>query len=374
MDLFKFNPVSSNWTYLDNASSINGLTSTMWIERYRAPGEFQIKAKLSSGLINDLPLGALISHIGTWEVMMVENQEITQDKDSDAMVTISGRTMYSWLENRIVGTNQVRQNSVYVEYTLPADYTWNQALKLINDHIYNTVAYDDMLGNVVAANYVSGITSISTARTIKRMDVLKATLDLLEVDDLGLRTIRVSVSPNRPGSNTHTMFVIYKGYDRTNYVVFSWDKGDIVGADYLWSNKSTKTSAMVVGSKLNIIQDDKVPFAAGRVLYDRKTTVVDGSDIDSNYTGPADPLINDYISKMRIRANQAVANNNQISITRLDVAPQTRWVYRRDYNLGDLVMVEGNFNVRMPMRVTEHVEIMDENGTSGHPTLALPLA
>jgi len=373
MDLFRFNPTTSDWTILENASPINNFMSAMWIERYRAPGEFQIRARLSSGLIQSLPLGSMIGHTGTYEVMMVENQEIEQDKDTDAIATISGRTYYSWLENRIVGTNQVRQSININEYPLPADYTYNQAVKIINDHIYSPVNVNDTLGNAVATSYYTGA-GVSTARTIKRMDVLKAVLDILEVDDLGLRTIRRSVSPNRQGSDTHTMFVVYKGSNRTANVVFSWDRGDIIGANYLWSNKSTKSSAMVVGSKYNTIVDDPTnSFANGKTFYDRRTTVVDGSDIDNTYVYDVS-TINALIDKMKVRAQQTIQNNNQVSITRLDIAPLTRYLYRRDYNLGDLVIVEGNFNVRAVMRVIEHVEIIDETGRSGHPTLSLPLA
>jgi hypothetical protein len=47
--------------------------------------------------------------------------------------------------------------------------------------------------------------------------------------------------------------------------------------------------------------------------------------------------------------------------------------YRRDYNIGDLVSIDGNFGQTAVMRVIEYAEIEDENGNSGHPTLALPL-
>jgi hypothetical protein len=40
--------------------------------------------------------------------------------------------------------------------------------------------------------------------------------------------------------------------------------------------------------------------------------------------------------------------------------------------LGDLVIVDANFNESQVMRVVEFAEVEDENGTSGHPTLAIP--
>jgi hypothetical protein len=302
--------------------------------------------------------------------MMVENHEIEQEDISDPTLIISGRTFYTFLENRIVGTNQVRGNFNIIEYPFPADYTWNQAVKLINDHILNgvTTTINDSLPFVAGYTGITG-TGVSTARTIKRMDVLTALLQLLEIDDLGVRTIRVSSSPNRWGSDTYTLFSIYKGVNRTANVIFSWDRGEISGAGYLWSVKSNKTSAMVVGQKYNTIQDDVVDFSPGPIYYDRRMTIVDGGDIEDTNTDTG--VIS---AKMKVRAHEVIANKNKVTITRLDIAPKTRYIYNRDYQLGDLVMVEGNFNTRAAMRVIEHVEIMDENGSSDHPTLSLPLA
>jgi hypothetical protein len=63
---------------------------------------------------------------------------------------------------------------------------------------------------------------------------------------------------------------------------------------------------------------------------------------------------------------------NRITITRADASDITRYEYRKDYNVGDLVSLDGNFGQIAVMRVMEYVEIEDENGESGHPTLALP--
>ena len=48
----------------------------------------------------------------------------------------------------------------------------------------------------------------------------------------------------------------------------------------------------------------------------------------------------------------------------------TRYTYRVDYNMGDVVAVEGNFGLRERRRVVEFVEIVDDTGSVGLPTFA----
>src|SRR6478735_7894203 len=121
MNLFKFNVVTDP-TALDSGQYINGVESLMWVERYLEPGEFEIKAPLSSGLRDFLPLGTLISHIDTMEVMIVENHQVIEEETADPTIVITGRTFDTYLENRIVGMNLARAGSTLSEYILAAGY------------------------------------------------------------------------------------------------------------------------------------------------------------------------------------------------------------------------------------------------------------
>lgn len=364
MDLFKFVPSGSDPTILEDGNPISGYTSAMWVERYRDPGEFEIKAPLSSGLIYTLRPGALISHPNTYEVMVVENQEIIEEKDTDSVISITGRSFSSLLEQRIVGTNQVRASATISEYSLNADYTWNQAVKLINDHILNTTNAGDVLGNVSASTTITE-TGTSTLKTIKRADLLSSVIELLKIDDLGLKTVRRNTF--LPGGNIQTSLIIYKGEDKTTSVIFSWIQGDITAANYLQTIKNYKTSMMVISKYLNIIVD------GDQTNYNRRMGVIDASDIDGNMSSPpVGSTLTAVVQKMVARAYTALANQKQVGVTDSDFTPISRYEYRKDYNLGDLITIDGNFSASAVMRVMEHVQVDDENGSSSHPGLAFP--
>jgi len=365
MELFKFNYVTDP-TVLERGEAINNVNSVMWAERYRDPGEFEITGQLSSGLREFLPIGTLISHADTMEVMIVENHEITEEAESDPTIAVTGRSLECYLENRIVGVNGARTSSTVVEYGLAADWTWNQAVKLINDHIVNTANANDALVNVVA-QAIAGTGGTSVARAVSKGTVHQRLLDILAVDDLGVSSIRRNTFTGYGGNNTQTVLSIFPGTNKSASVRFSWKSGDLESAEYLFSNKRSKNSALVLGRYVYTMVD------TGPTKYDRRIMIVDADDIDGNLTDPpVGAELTNILAKMVVRGNEALQSQNEITIARADISKITQYQYRRDYNMGDLVTIDGNFGQTQIMRVVEYVEIEDENGSSGHPTLSIP--
>lgn len=367
MNLFKFNPVTSP-TVLEHGEFINNATRVTWIERYADTGEITIEAPVSSGLREFLPEGTLVSHTDTYEVMIIENHEIEEPKREDPTLKITGRSFESWLENRIVGVNLCRSSSNIVEFVCDPDFTWEQIVYLINQHIDDiaVISSFDALENVVASTIISG-SGVSEERTIDRKDVLSAVQELLAIDDLGIRTIRRVPWSVPAGSTAETILDIYNGEDKTQEVVFSWKSGDLDAASYLFSNKKLKNAAMVLGRYVWTMVDDS---NAG---YDRRMMIVNADDLDGNLSAaPVGGSLTTLLSKMEVRGRQALAKQRQVTISQTDISDLTRYQYRRDYNIGDLVSLDGNFGQTAVMRVIEYAEIEDESGVSGHPTLSIP--
>lgn len=377
MDLFKFTPTTTaDSTLLQNGQPILNWDSVMWVERYLNPGEFEIKAPLSTGLRDFLPLGTLISHIETLEVMIVENHEIIDEND-DPTLSVTGRSLESYLENRIVGQNLARSGSAVIDYILAAGFTYAQAVQLINDHIKDVggvVDTNDALTNVQGHTLLLALGGVVEERTIPRGNVHEALVKILQDDDLGVRSIRrnsfstdfVEESID-PTMNLATLLRVYIGQDRTKNIHFTWFSGDFDKLQYLFSLKTKKTSAMVVGRWAWTIVD------GSPVNYNRRLMLVDASDLDNNLSAmPSGGTLTTLLSRMAARGRQALRSQQQIAITGADVSNETSYIYRKDYNLGDLVTLDGNYGQILTMRVVEYAEIEDENGRSGHPTLAVP--
>jgi hypothetical protein len=201
-------------------------------------------------------------------------------------------------------------------------------------------------------------------------------MELLDIDGLGIKTVRPGAwSPFGPNSYD-TAFFIHAGVNRTQSVVFSHDSGEIESAAYLWSNKKLKNAAFVTSKWLQtVVFAGTFPYYA---LNDsRRYMHVDASDIDEDFETPptdvGDPSEIDILTYvMELRGLDALSAQKDVAITRAELAKDAVHArYRSDFGLGDFVTVIGGYNESSIMRVTEFVEIEDETGRRAYPTLSV---
>ncbi len=365
MDVFRLMASGINLTSFDRGIPANGWTSLSWVERFQQPGEFTLKAPLSSNLKNVLPIGGFLAQIASEEIMMIENHQIEQKQGEDPQLVISGRSLFAYLENRIVGGPLTGASdplkNVVQDYILAANETWEQLVELIDSHLITTAVPSDGLTDVNVFHDCSG-TGTSEQRTLKPDTVLSAVLELLKIDDIGLKVVR-------PSSLTDfTNFVVYQGLNLQDRIRFAWTNGDIEQLDYLFTNKRSKTHARVVGRWVQTTTQNVITTE-----FRKRTVLIDASDIDERFDAyPTGGDLTNVLAAMEARGKQELWKMNNITISQVDASDNNRWKYRRDFKLGDLVTVDGDFGQSALMRVVEFAEFEDETGFTGQPTLAIP--
>lgn len=383
MDLLRFVPtVGLDASYLENGTLVEGWDSLIWTERYFGPGEFQLTCDVSSGLTNTLPPGTLLTHVDTLEVMIVETHEISETSDLEARATIKGRSLDSFLEQRVIDFGP----------TLAAGYIWNQIVTLFANIFPSaqslllwadpTVAIVDIFAQDCPG--FQAYTSISsptqpgirgTPDSIFRKPDFGSAAEtikgLLALNDLGIRSVRKNSFGVR-GSTTQTRFDIHCGTSKIDSVIFSWSGGDIVNAEYIRSNKLEKTLALAMGNWYQINAVSPTGGLGVTTGLGRRMVFVDAREVDKTLTGYVFGSARDDIWRtMSNMAKTAISQNTGINMSRVDISPSSRYKYRQDYDIGDLVRIEGNFGAINTARVTEYVEIEDATGESGYPTLSI---
>lgn len=369
MDVIKFdNP--NDLMKMESGRIVNGLTSKTWIERYSTPGEFTFLAPAASGIRDILTEGSFVSHIDSDEIMIVENQEIDETDTTVPQVKITGRSWESYLEQRVVGNNVVFPViGPLTDYALSAESTWRQVVAIIQDHIGPTDVVDPNYGipfvTVLALVTPTGLEMPPLARTNKREDLYTAISDLMKIDNIGIRSIR-------PGANTpagvpadNMALLVHAGIDRTKTVGFTYISGQVLSGTYLWSIKSLKNCALIASTWVETTYDVNAPDG-----YNRRVLYVDASDLDSALTeAPTDDDLTTLINNMRQRGAEAIAAQTTTVLSQVNIGSGPK--YRKDYGIGDLVSVSGDYNEITTMRVSEYVETEDENGINSYPTLTV---
>lgn len=372
MDIIKFhNPTSP--TKLEQGELIEGFKTKMWVERFRKEGEFRLTALATSGMRQKLPISSIITHLNTPEVMIVENHEISEDIGSEPEITITGRSFETYLENRVVGSNiPFPLAGLSVDHNMASDILENQIVTLINHYIQPETLLDDnnALPYVVAATAIDPPTTANFPRPVKPGSVYERIQELLAIENFGIKVIRpgpfwTQWAPYIP-DQTYLVLLVHKGVDRTATVSYSYDTGEIVNADYLWSNKKNKNAALIIGKW---ITTEVIPAQTG---YERRWMLIDGTDIDQNYEAVLEEDVPVISSLMQQRSIDLLKSQVDLAITKAEVSKEnTKAVFRRDFDVGDLITVRGDYNEVSKMRVSEYVEIEDDTGESGYPTLSI---
>lgn len=369
MDVIRFlNPTHP--LKMEQAFIVNGLSSKMWIERYLEAGEFTFVSPATAEMQNRLPIGSFVSHVDTREIAIVESQEIVEDEDEEAELVIRGRSLETINEQRIVGGNKVFPTTgAPLDYTMSVNSAAAQAVQMIYEHTDVDALLDpnDAFPYIHSSSLDPSPVGDPIGRTFSRRTLYETLLELLSFENLGIKVTRPG--PDGPlwvGEPT-TMLHIHRGVDKTDSIVFSSDTGEIERAEYIWSNKNFKNSAIVSGRWVETIV---VTAANG---YDRRIMHIDASDIDGQFEeAPTGFAYTDVIDALVRRGQSTLATQRNVALTRAEVSKNaSRAAYRTDFDVGDLITVNGSFNESSVMRITEYVEIEDETGSSGYPTLEL---
>lgn len=391
MDIF---PLDADTYY--PTGMFEGYSSLIWTERFNTPGEFSLKTSSISNAIEKLPVGSFVSLRDSAEVMMVETHSIEKNSNGLPELTISGRSLDTFLENRVLTP------LVYGEsWTTLNQYTPAQMIGL---HIWNAIVNDSgedpmkvaaiNSPHLAAPNLVVSLSNVSTSDskwwTLSPQTVASAILDIQEAFKIGVRTVRpgteLSVPYNRISFDitrtptrgiiesavitedpTNMRFDVYQGIDRSidqtlvSPVVFQSASGHILNQKHLKSNKLSKDYVIVYRSTGWFIRvpseyyDPGEPFDPNKVGFQRRAMFFDGGSEEEEA----------LIAKAEIE----LSKNGITSMAGGEISPSSPYQYGRDYFLGDTITFAGNYETDTSMFVNEIVRTEDANGETISPGL-----
>lgn len=353
-------------------------TSMIWTERYYEAGDFELYLPANKYSM-DLYTKAAKEHYyivrsddytsesySSMRCMIVENVKLDESLKDDAHLIITGRSLKSLLNRRVVagvknvgGELETEIRSIVEENAIRPRLTE----RLIPDLIFGKEA---------------GITDLINAQ-LKGAYVDDAITSLCKLKKVGW-DIRLNLK------NKRMEFFLYRGTDRSyaqteeeasklnSYVVFSQDFDNLMGSTYNLETRDYRNVAYVYSEYLEEDPDTKKEFTKEYEQYvpskkieynpyqlDRFEYFVDASNISTR--GATEFKIRDHLNELRT----SMIAKGQTEIDKLlyttemlgDVVPDLTFIVNRDYFLGDLVTIKNQYDLRMESRVTELTETWD---------------
>lgn len=327
---------------------IDAYSSVIWTKRYFTCGDFELYLPVSLELLNTLAVGNFVYRLDDDTVMIIEKIQISTDVEKGNYLIVTGRSLESILAKRIVWTvSSFNANIVYIiQY-------------LLNSNVINPSIAERKIDNF---SFSSLITSTETIQKQVTGDNLMDTIvNLCTTYGLGWR-IKLE--------NGNFKFELYQGVDRSYnqtinpHVVFSPTVDNLINSNYELDSTNYANVALVAGEGEGAARKRQtVGNASG---LNRCEIYVEANDLSTNTEQPLTDA--EYNSMLVERGTEKLAETIVTKKFEGDVETHNTYVYRRDWNIGDIVQIENEFGITATSRILEIIESEDESGYSVIPT------
>lgn len=342
---------------------VESFESIIWTERYRRPGDFELRLKFSPDLLNIYQEDYYLIKPDTEVVMIIESLGIKTDKENGDKLIVKGRSLSSILDRRIV-----------LAQTL-LDTTLQSAVQtLLNDNVINSI-YSQR--NIPGFTFITSSDPLITTPTLKgqyySQYILDVIQDLCEKADIGFKLTL--------NSSNNFEFRLYSGKDRsynqlTNpYVVFSPNFGNLVSGEYFQTRAYKKTYALITGQAPSAFP----AYPIRRQVWlngintsglERREMHVDASDMSIyNESTGTEMSDTEYGNQIEQRGEETLAQYTELVAFDGQIDLSNSYIYRTDFFLGDIIQMTDNYGNSSSSQILEMTFSEDLNGSSIYPTL-----
>jgi len=348
---------------------IENWDSLLWTERFNTVSDFQLETGKIDEFMTLLPEGIGVTLRDSNYAMIVETHNILRKKHQPQKLVIKGRAYSSILDRRVtiqsVGALTGTANWI-VNVKTPSDLAHYIIVKICVDGLINPADIFPA-AKVQFTTPTDYLTSTGPTKpfVVERGNLLEVVRTLLQTEAAadpsttpatpavvqhGIRSIRPS------SAGTAIAIQIYTGTDRRASVYFDATRDLLDDGSYLFSKVGSGNAAYGVASGLAASMYEGASEPTG---LDRRVILVDAST-----AGIADPtILRNEMSKALAEAHETAIFDGSLN---QDLNP---YKYGVDYNLGDIVKVQGDYGLYTDARVTEFIRSEDASGFKTYPTL-----
>lgn len=340
---------------------LDSFDSFIWTDRYSAWGDFEIYLSPTLENLSFLQQDYYIWFEETDHTMIIEDLRITSDAEDGNKLIVTGRSLESMLERRIIWDQTILKGNFQ-----------EGIKKLISDSIIAPQSSTRTApANVRIPNFKFEfstnplITKLTIDTQFTGANLYETIKKLCDSNNLGFRII---LSPN-----DEFVFSLYSGSDRsynqiTNpYVIFSPNFDNLINSNYFASKRALKTVALVAGEGEGL-ERRKIEVAIDNgpgVGLDRRELYTDARDISSNNGEISEAS---YKEQLTQRGRNYLAENIVIKAFEGHVDTVHKFVFNKDFFMGDIVQIANEYGIEATSRVTEVVRSRDVEGFEVFPT------
>ena len=349
--------------------------SLIWTERYREAGDFELYLLADTTAIGSIEEGYYLQIQGSNMTMIVEQFEITTNTEEGNALIITGRSLESILDRRIV----------WPQTTLSGNLQ-NGVKTLITEALIRPVS--DPSRKIPGFTFEDSTDPLVTNLTLEAQytgdNLYDVIISICETYNLGFRITleeNPEVTVDNPGPYIFK-FSLYAGVDRSydqsvnEYVIFSSKFGNLISSNYLETQKPLKTIAYIAGEGEGAERKSEVTtiLDGGEEVIGikRRELFVDARDISSTVyddQGGSTTITDEEYSNLLIERGKEKLSENVITRTfEGEVENGMTFSYGTHFFMGDIVQIVNEYGLEGTSRVIEFVRSISPSGIEYYPT------
>lgn len=344
---------------------VEAYQSVIWTDRYDSAGDFELTLNIGMNTAGYFIRGNYLMCSESRHLMIIEDIVIRSDFENGTLFTISGRSLESILERRIIWKQQILKGSLQNQIKT----------NIFNKNIISPSDASRRIDEIVFQNSTdSSITSLTIECQFTGDTVYDAVQSICQKCNFGFQMLFDLATKK-------FIFSLYNGKDHSGddplfeQVIFSPGFENLINSNYEESDVDYRTVALVAGedegARRKYIEYD----LTGATGINRKELFVDARDVQSEYTddeGVEHTLTpTEYNNQLIERGQEKLAEQVIYQYFEGEAEMTKLFTLGEDFDLGDIVLIKNEYGFSGKARITEVVYSQDENGYKTYPTFAM---
>lgn len=339
---------------LDAISIVDTYESFIWTERFYSYGDFELYEVMRDGLLDFIKQDYYLQSRDSEHVMIIERIQIISDVEEGNHVTVTGRSLESILDRRIVWGQKTLSGNLQ-----------NGIKTLLNENVISPSDSSRKISNFIfEASTDTKITNLKIEAQYTGDNLYDVIRKICEEQEIGFK---ITLNDNK-----QFVFKLYAGtnrsYDQTEYpyVIFSPKFENIINSNYIESKASLKNITLVGGEGEGAAR--KYTTVGGGTGLERRELFTDARDISSDVGDGV--VLSDaaYTAQLQQRGKEKLAENASVTSFEGETETTIMFRYGEDFFNGDIVQIENEYGHETKARILEIVTSEDKDGTSVYPT------
>lgn len=338
---------------------IDTFESLIWTDRYNEAGDFEVATFPSASAITYLQKRNYLQIENSEHVMIIETLDIETDSEFGDKYIVSGRSLESILERRIVWNLTTAKGKApdIVE-------------KLLNENVISPSIEDRKISNFIfKKNELSSYEKMEEIEVqFHGESIYECISTLCKMEGIGFK---ITLS-----ENNELVFELYEGTDRSYeqlqnpYVEFSFGYDNLMDSTFTDTDSGYSNVTLVAGegqgaNRKTVVKTWNDETYSG---LERREVFSDASDI-SKTVSSGTLSDTEYSNQLKQRGEETLLDAVPYQYFEGSIASGRMYEYRRDFFMGDIIQIRNQYGFEARARVLEAILSQDESGFVVYPTI-----